>query len=171
MKFNYNLRYIVSILTGIMLATSSIVPVDSTFIYNAGEPDMHVMEKKPDENGWTLFMHAANSGNVNMIRYLLDVGENINTKDKKGRNALHVIASWGVIDSLDTDCKSALKSTQSRFAKSTILLLKRGIEIDAKDNDGNTALDIAKKHHPELAKIITKFKNGETLGHRSCKLL
>ena len=77
------------------------------------------------------------------MRILLDHGGDPNIKKPDGRTALHLIAARGV------------------GREAIVALVKAGADINARDNEGNTALDLAR-----LAKRQTATRELVALGAR-----
>lgn len=53
---------------------------------------------KPDQDGYTALMRAAETGRVNTVRGLLKRGANVNAQDSFGRTALMVAAALGHVE-------------------------------------------------------------------------
>ncbi|MBU1834062.1 MAG: ankyrin repeat domain-containing protein [Gammaproteobacteria bacterium] len=116
-------------------------------------------------------LHAiAWAGNLRKARRLVRKGADVNHIDAAGETPLHGAAAWGhssIIRFLlsvgarhDIKAKNTNNMTPLHWAarsdlKSVKLLLKAGAEKEAKDAQGNTAYDIAKKHErPEIAAFL-----------------
>ena len=112
-------------------------------------------------------LHAiAWSGNLRRARRLVRRGANVNHIDSAGETPLHGAAAWGRasmvrfllsvgarhdIVALNTNNMTPLLWAARANLKTVQVLLKAGADINAKDAQGNTAYDIAKKHHkPEI---------------------
>ena len=86
--------------------------------------------------GNTPLIAAARNGYAEIVKVLLDDNANVNATDKYGRSAL-------------------LES--ARFAKDMeviTLLVKRGADINAVDNDRNTALSLAAASHLDSVEVV-----------------
>jgi hypothetical protein len=81
-----------------------------------------------DASGFTPLMHAVKQGNLEMISYLLTEQLEINTRGYKGQTVLHVAAQTRIDDVFK------------------LLLQTDGLEIDATDDNGMTAMHYAAKH-------------------------
>ena len=91
-------------------------------------------------NGRTSLIAASESGQEEMLKYLLQMGANVHAKNAYGWTALHCSARNGH--------KSII-----------MILLKAGIKADAKDDSQRTALDVARMHgHDEIVAILTNPK-------------
>ena len=86
-------------------------------------------------------LHFATSiGDVNLIKSNLDGGDEINCLDKYGQTALHYAALRNCERSVET-------------------LLSRGSRIDLKNNDGDTAFDLAMRNrHNKISEMINQRK-------------
>ena len=118
---------------------------------------------------WALSVLVAKAGNLNVLRYLLDHGAELEVKDDKDKTALLFSALGGhaEVASLllergaelvaeDDDGRTALHlSAFGGHAEVASLLLDRGAELEAKDNDDNTALHLsAVRGHAEVASVL-----------------
>ena len=74
----------------------------------------------------TFLVEAAKGGHLEIVKYLLEKGGNINDKDDKCRTALIYASSGG--------CLEIIK-----------YLIEKGADVNIKNNNGETALDFAKK--------------------------
>lgn len=74
-----------------------------------------------DRDGRTFLMSAIVEGKEDIVNYLVNIGCNVNTKDKLGLTALHFAAIYD----------------RSNIVK---VLITQGAEIDVVDNVGNTPL-------------------------------
>lgn len=130
-----------------------------------------------DESGKTLLMRAAKYGYKEIVEKLLNAGAQINMKDKKRRSALmHAVkespaeihkeitarlSGYGFYAIPDnTDIPALMrKALQSR--KDIIdLLLHHGAYIYLIDNQGKTAIDIAREHgNPQFANYIASQRS------------
>jgi hypothetical protein len=83
------------------------------------------------DNGTTL-LHAAamRTERSDLLEYYIQQKVPINSVTRDGETALHHLSEWGILDSCE------------EFLKKARLLLKAGIDIDAKDKDGRTAQDL-----------------------------
>ena len=81
------------------------------------------------------------------LKILLDAGADVNARDKRGRNVLHILDSPFV----DEKCKIEL----------TRELLERGVDINARDQDGATPLGrLAQMNFPNEAFAAFLVANG-----------
>ena len=85
----------------------------------------------------SLLIEAASQGDTEKVHALLALGADVNDKDKKlGGTALMYAANIGHTNTVHA-------------------LLAEGADVNAKDNDGNTALMIAKKRgHKEIVRVL-----------------
>ena len=89
----------------------------------------------------------------NFVTELLKVDHNVNVVDHNGRSMLHVICEnmhqiYMEDDSVYIDYKNIVSE-----------LLRLGLDISIKNNDGHTALDLARKYgFMDLAKLIEEWE-------------
>ncbi len=81
-------------------------------------------------------VEAAQNGDVNAVRALLDAGGNVNLKDDAGRTLLMY---------------AALKNQKEVVQ----VLLDKGADVNARNTTGETALSLtAREGHPEIARAL-----------------
>ena len=103
-----------------------------------------------DNNNATALMYAAQQGCIKEVNLLLDKGANVKAKDNKGLTAL-MYASIGINKANDL-AKIAAEvvgvSGNDKGANSEVIekLLQEGAEINAKDDQGKTALKHAEEN-------------------------
>ena len=125
------------------------------------------------------------AGNLEIVKYLLEKGGNINDKDDKGRTALiyasmsvdletvkYLIEKGADVNAKDNNGSTALMDASSGGCLEIIkYLIEKGADVNAKDNNGSTALIYAsRKGHLETveyllekgADVNIKNNNGET---------
>ncbi len=88
-----------------------------------------------DENGMTPLMHAVNGNNFRMVEFLLNHRANVYLADKNGRTALMYAVCRG------SPFSHMEFSSDSRPIAH--LLLNRGSNANAKDNEGKSVLQMA----------------------------
>jgi hypothetical protein len=94
------------------------------------------------DHGMTGLMYAAANGNVSIVRYLLSKKVTINAQDPNGTTALMWASYKGKI-------------------KVVAALLKAGADQTIKRDDGDTALEIAKKwKQHDIASLLQTYANG-----------
>ena len=111
-----------------------------------------------DDSGWTaLMIAAANNQNPEVITALLKAGANINAKDKHGWTALDYARdnnNTAAIKCLEpiTAMKDEefLELCKTGTAQQVEEAIKAGANLNAKDNNGNTALMLAEKYNENL---------------------
>lgn len=79
------------------------------------------LEDEDGNSAWVMSMHA---NNTQLTRMLLDHGTDINYQNKNGNTALHIASMWGCMNNID-------------------FLLVAGARTDIKNNDNQTAEDVA----------------------------
>ncbi|MBO7642238.1 MAG: ankyrin repeat domain-containing protein [Alphaproteobacteria bacterium] len=109
-----------------------------------------------DYNGQTALMLAVSKGNVNLVNLLIEKGADVNARDNNDKTALMFAASSGKEDIVRSllekkKKKSAIKKMVSKITRKK----EEGIDINAKDKDGKTALDYAKEAgHTEVVEML-----------------
>ncbi|KAJ6160635.1 hypothetical protein N7470_004031 [Penicillium chermesinum] len=109
-------------------------------------------------DGWSAISAAGSNGHIDAVKFLLDKGADLSTRNARKRTALHTAAlngHVGVVNTLiesqkvnldDTDdsCRSALALAALRGYSETVkALTSKGASIDLKDIWGSTALHVA----------------------------
>lgn len=90
-----------------------------------------------DRTNWTPLMHAAINGEGGMLKGLLDAGANPFLTNDDGYNALMYAAQKGSIECVH-------------------MLLAQGVPVDARDNEGQTAM-FKTRHAGDAAPAIIRF--------------
>ena len=99
---------------------------------------------KPDGNGWTALHYDINNKSVTKIEELLKNKDvNVNVKNNNNQTALHLASEW--------------KYFPMDLFK--IILEKSTDVINAQDEDGNTALQIAIINHSNVIKALLAHKD------------
>ncbi|KAI9651083.1 hypothetical protein NHQ30_001120 [Ciborinia camelliae] len=107
-------------------------------LVDAIEPDASSISK--EDTGSTPLHLASLSGQINTMRFILDKGGNVNSKDKRSITPLHRAAKLGLSDALS-------------------LLISNKATIDVVDDDGNSPLHVAvSEGHVEC--VQTLLENG-----------
>ncbi len=99
-----------------------------------------------ENNSSTPLMHAACSGNIKIVSYLLEKGVNVHKKDDYGNTAL-----------LMTACPDPDGESKFNILK---LLLKSGANVNDKDNYGNTLLHFIinfQERKPDAIELLKKY--------------
>jgi ankyrin repeat protein len=114
--------------------------------------DNNADPNEPDGLGWTplMLMCSVNSGNITMVKLLLERGANINARTPSGRTALMQAAAKGYRlkgrgDGPEDRTIWPVGPPWDRHPEVVKLLLEKGAEVNAKDSDGWTALKRAQK--------------------------
>lgn len=109
-----------------------------------------------DRDGRTLLMNAACYGRVEIVKYLINHGANVNAKDNAGLTALHFAvkdANKGIITLLldagaDVNCRNNYGNSPIMMCNNLTphnifaVLLSYGADPMQKNNFGNNALDV-----------------------------
>lgn len=93
-----------------------------------------------DRKGTSGLMLAALGGAPELIEYLLSHDANINLKDKQGRTALMVVASYP-----KERYRGLSLPKRENLVAAIKALLKHGADMNVRDNEGETALTLAEK--------------------------
>ena len=95
---------------------------------------------KSELNGTSALIETAQSGNLEIVRCLIDAGADVNAANSDGHTALMYASQWGHIDVVDE-------------------LLSRGADVDAQTVDGSTALSFAKiDENPKIIRLLKAAK-------------
>lgn len=122
--------------------------------------------------GTTALMAAAQNGNDNLIKLLLKSGADVNVKNNHGRSAL-MLADYSSTETIkvllenkaDVDSRNKYGATTLMLVASSYdnyfevvkLLIKYGANINAKDNEGKTAITYAMENNPSNKKDIIEM--------------
>jgi len=124
----------------------------------------------PDMQGQTTLLHllaTGNNGQVDKVKYLLDKGADVTVRDRQGMNAAdYAITSQSTdlfqsilaksdINSRDAEGDTLLQLAVQRGNEPIIqILLAKGIDINGRNNDGETALHMAARARSPLIKVL-----------------
>ena len=122
------------------------------------------------EDGSTCLMIAACNGHLDICRILIDKGAEVTAKDSRGWTPLHYAAVYGHIEIVRLLCdrgadveacniygwrplhRAAMNGCISVMKE---LIEERNAEINARDNDGDTALWFANEYNkPDIAAYL-----------------
>ena len=108
-------------------------------------------------NGSTVLMKASKSGNYEIVKLLIENGADINDKDNDGNTALMSafsgnyfsrdrleIVKYLIKSGADINYNLILASGDGNL-RAVKFLVENGADVNAKDNEGNTALSLAKE--------------------------
>ena len=96
-----------------------------------------------DVNHCTPLFYAAQSNQIEMIKYLIGAGANPDIPDKDGRMPIHIAAQHG-------------------YTGSVVTLIEHGCMINYITNKGETAVQLAVKA-PETVKVLEKYFSNTTV--------
>lgn len=102
----------------------------------AGDPA--AVNARDEKVGWTPLLFAAFMGHAEVVEFLLDHGAEVNARSDRGWSALH---------------QSAL-SGHGGVDRVAALLLARGANVDAVNNDGDTPLIVAARHDHRATALV-----------------
>ena len=126
---------------------------------------------KKNSKGYNALLYSAFRGNLTIFTKLMECGADINSANSKGLNALHLasqgnypniiiylIEKYGMdINSIDNNGNSALHwAIYMNRPKAVNYLIYYKIDIHLRDNDNETALDIARRKDNNF--LIKKFE-------------
>jgi ankyrin repeat protein len=132
------------------LAASSVAVIDLLLKYGAE------LEAKDAQDRTVFYRSAWESSAVETMPHLLDLGAGINAKSKIGNTVLHLLAGRGASGLLG-------------------IVLERGIKLDERNRNGETALLVAAKGYNKVLQILldhgadvnARDKSGQTALHRA----
>ncbi|MGZ3650145.1 MAG: ankyrin repeat domain-containing protein [Bdellovibrionota bacterium] len=115
--------------------------------------------RKTDAEGRSVVHYAAMGGAVDVLKFLVEKGIQLNTADAKRRTPLFFAALYKQNDAFDFLLTQGGKINQQGMGGMTIAMVgafsgnmhilkcavERGVRIEAKDHSGKTALDFAKQ--------------------------
>jgi ankyrin repeat protein len=127
----------------------------------------------PTAKKWPHLIEALESGNVSVVKQLIEEGINVNVS-RDGATPLMIAASKGQTEITEVLIQAGVNVNARRddgwtalhkaaFDQTEIgiidLLLQSGIDFEAKDKSGKTALNIAEeKGHRDIARVIKKHQ-------------
>ncbi|CAG5124354.1 unnamed protein product [Candidula unifasciata] len=119
------------------------------------------LKDQRDGNGWTPLHTAASCGNMEVLRWLITSGADVDARTPQDFQAMHVAAMSGhvnimvILQTRGASIVSCTKEKQSALhlaAKSGHLecvkwLVANDVTLDAEDNSGQTPFKLAETHH------------------------
>lgn len=122
------------------------------------------LTRKDDDSGHTPITMAGMHGRFELLQAAADHGARVTNTDKDGNNALHLACKYirHVISSLEyareDNEKANINRRMDQFYKSVQALLSAGIDLEAKNDNNRTALEVAIES--KANKIASLLKNG-----------
>jgi ankyrin repeat protein len=130
-----------------------------------------------DKKGDTPLLVAIDSGHVDAARFLVENGADINAVGMHGDTSLHIAVARGQAEVVrlllgkGADCNVTREGRDGGtplqiaahfgYADIVKLLISKGANANTKDNDGNTALDIAiRKGNTEIVEVLRSIAKG-----------
>lgn len=119
------------------------------FIEFADKQNMDFLRSEKDENGWILLHHAAEHGAIDIMKFLIEKGCDVNAKSNTGYTPLYIAIETGMFSTdmarlLITHGAEVGSSLHKAVLLNDIQLVKEALsetaDINKKDNFGNTAL-------------------------------
>ncbi|GBM99861.1 Serine/threonine-protein phosphatase 6 regulatory ankyrin repeat subunit A [Araneus ventricosus] len=167
----------------ILLSQKADIRMKSKFILSAAESairtnqldiielllQMRVIKANAKGNSGYTFLHsAALSGALDVTKYLVAEGADINAKDKKNRKPVHIAAEKGFRDMVEFYLNSndfgdelpelLLISADNGKASVCEFLLEKGVDVNACHMDEETALKSALvKDHKEVLSVLLHY--------------
>ena len=108
-----------------------------------------------DEYGWTPLITAARHGNVEVVRYLIELQADLNIKDNAGRVALHHGAEHGHEGVVRLILHGAVEDHHRRRPVYVTTPGEELAEVNVTDDQQYTALHLAARHgHERVCKLM-----------------
>ena len=127
----------------------------------------HVNES--DDNGWTPLHIASHIEYEEMIELLIDKNANVNVKRKDGATPIDMARDMVIINLLQTNGgkhSTIHRAVASRNVQAIKDFLDSGIDVNAKNNDGETPLDVT-DGDKEIIDLLRKLGGKNTTIHRA----
>lgn len=149
--------------------------IEFAFLYEKFTSAQYLLElgaKLNDEDGIKLLKHGVKSLKIKSLEFLIKNKINLNYQDKDGNTIMHFIAMNEIEKSIEFTIKyiknaehikkfpnhyimlenriNQIKSRWSNYQKIVNLLIDNGINLKLKNNQGKTALKLAKEYKNEI---------------------
>ncbi|XP_045558374.1 ankyrin repeat domain-containing protein 22 isoform X2 [Salmo salar] len=137
-------------------------------VYHIVKEDAKTLNVQDEESGDTPIIAACRCGNIQMVKYLLDLKADVAIRNKKQRTCLHYAAkrTFSFLDYLMIAILMPilligyliLEDKQRKNVKLMNLVLSTKVEVDAVDYQGNTGLHYVcqRKSHRLVPLLLEK---------------
>ncbi|MBK8396605.1 MAG: ankyrin repeat domain-containing protein [Leptospiraceae bacterium] len=108
--------------------------------------------------------YAANQGRANIAKLLIEKGTPLNIQNMFGQTALHCAANHQKSEFDCKDCGSRYHYCGASYGRIEVvrLLIENKVKVHLEDEDGFTALDLAKKFHStEIVSLLIQAQSME----------
>jgi hypothetical protein len=127
---------------------------------------------KDDRKGWTPLHYAAENGHIEIARLLLQNGADVNVRSNGVSTPLHCSAWNGHVDilhllvkngaDLEAQSNNGIRALHRAAFNGYLpfiqeLISRYHVDINARDNDGTTALRVARHGHPHPHPTVITF--------------
>ncbi|GBM30523.1 Ankyrin-3 [Araneus ventricosus] len=120
------------------------------------------------KNGYTLLHTSAMFGSLDVTRYLVAGGANVNAKDGRQRKPVHIAAERGFKDMVEfyLNCKDLaderavllLIAVSNGKADVCELIIERNVDVNACHTDDETSINLAlEKGHKEVLSVLLNY--------------
>ncbi len=125
------------------------------------------------KNGESLLQAASETGNIDLVKYLLDKGAQIDNQNSKGESSLYIASEKSHIEVVKMLLKykaqvdlqgedgwsSLMVASQNGHVDVEKMLLENKAQVDLQNNNGWTSLMVASNNgHVDVVKMLLKYK-------------
>ena len=122
-----------------------------------------------DDNGWTPLHIASQIEYEEMIELLIDKNANVNAKREDGATPIDMARDMVIINLLQTNGgkhSTIHRAVASRNVQAIKDFLDSGVDVNVKNNDGETPLDVT-DGDKEIIDLLRKLGGKNTTIHRA----